>query len=776
VAEPAQEDEGTDVTNSNTSAWGDDLSNLFGAPQEAPTKEDAGLGDLFGAPDAGTGSDGDLGDLFGAPEGSTDSEAAGSSDLGDLFGAPEADTSSATSTALASSATEAAGSDDLSDLFGPAGSAPEDGGAPSLGDLFGADEDSAQVEASDAAQDKASAQREAASGEEATHDSSALEASGPEASATAVEAPAPTGWRKAPPVLGQSTRPAKEVDFGFKTPAAPAPAVPAPVTEPEASPVVTPGTTSAPEPEASPEPAGPAPEEAPAPLAAPEVVAEPAAPAVEVPVPVAASALPRPSTADAAPVSPEEQLRAAQEFLARTEAAQRASASNQAMERLRAQAELEQAARRYEDVGRLWAYVDRVMDSVSGESRIVGRLGAFKLTRDAITDREQRREFEDLVGPALTNAQVSIPNPQDRAFVMQMAYDEVLGISVLGELWRDDAITEIMVDSWDKISVERDGMLLPTRLRFRDAEHANSVARSLAQRVSDRAVSKSNPLVSAELPRARVQFCYGAVVRGGLSITLRKFRPLLSFEALMGYGSLTAEMAEFLHDAVLARATVLVSGGTGTGKTTIINLLSSFIPDTERVITIEDAFELELSNRNWVPMQTKERSSADDEVHVGLAELLRSTLRMRPDRVIVGEIREPSGAEVMITAANTGHDGTMTTIHANSGDLALNDRLSSLLRSGQNTEVEVARQTISSAFHLVVQVTRSKGKRFISEISVVDSTCFKNGRVTPEKVFEASVAPDGEVRFRRAGVVRADTELHSKLVEAGVDVTKWENI
>ena len=331
-----------------------------------------------------------------------------------------------------------------------------------------------------------------------------------------------------------------------------------------------------------------------------------------------------------------------------------------------------------------------------------------------------------------------------------------------------------MVDRWDKITVEKNGKLQETTLKFKNAEHAASVARNLAIRISDRALSSSIPLVTAELPNARVTFAFGAVVKGGLSITLRKFRRLLTLDELKAKRSLSEDMVSFLSDAVRARAGILVSGGTGTGKTTIINLLSTFIPENERVITIEDAFELNISAKHVVSLQTKEASSRDDQISITMADLLRNTLRMRPDRIIVGEIREGEGASVMLAAANTGHDGTMTTIHASSADLALNERLVDLVRDVRNSPDEAIKRTIMAAFDVVVQVSRGrKGQRYISDIAVVDRSNYVNNELKPLSIFIGEEAKDGTVNHRRVGKVVPNGLLGLKLNMIGVPEERW---
>ena len=429
-------------------------------------------------------------------------------------------------------------------------------------------------------------------------------------------------------------------------------------------------------------------------------------------------------------------------------------------------------SRRYSDADRLWPIVDSVLAVAASDSRIQRLVGDLALTRDPAEDDRQREQLFVALKPAMAGAGIRIPDPSDVPPLLQMAYDELIGISVLGELWRDPSVTEILVDRWDRITAERRGRLEPTQMSFRSPEHAASVARALALRVSERQVSRSINLVTAELPRARVQFAYGPVVRGGLCIVIRKFSELLGLEALRAKGALDTDMESFLRDSVMARAGVLVSGGTGTGKTTIINLLSSFIPDTERVVTIEDAFELSLANTHVVSLQTKEASSADDTVAVSLSALLRATLRLRPDRIIVGEIREGEGAEVMLAAANTGHDGTMTTIHANTADMAVNERLVDLVRQNRSSGDDAIRRTIASAFDIVVQLERGRrGNRYISSISQIDRALMDGGLIHPRPLFVGEDDGNGGTRFRRVGSVRPDTAFGRRLRDIGLD--RW---
>lgn len=420
-----------------------------------------------------------------------------------------------------------------------------------------------------------------------------------------------------------------------------------------------------------------------------------------------------------------------------------------------------------EEIARAWTIVDQTLAIVGSDISLQQVTSSITLTADEGEYAAQRTELHAALRRKMASAGVAPSGLVDSETILDLVVDEMSGISVLGELFRDPSVDEILVDRWDIVSVERRGHLERTSIRFRDPQHAESCARVLALKISDRAVSRAIPLVTAELPSARITFAFGAVVKGGLSITIRKFRPLLGLEDLLNYGSLNRDMVEFLRRAVTARAGILVSGGTGTGKTTIVNLLSSFIPDTERVVSIEDAFELKLANTHVVSLQTKEASSLDDTVSVTLAELLRNTLRMRPDRIIVGEIREGAGAMVMLSAASTGHDGTLTTVHANSAEAAVNERLPDLVRQSRGgLETETILRSVANAFDLVIQVSRTRdGRRYLSQVSALDG--IEDGRIRLQPVFTGSETPNG-IRFERH-VLGADTELARRLAERQAD-------
>lgn len=392
------------------------------------------------------------------------------------------------------------------------------------------------------------------------------------------------------------------------------------------------------------------------------------------------------------------------------------------------------------------------------------------LTRDSAVDRVQRMQYQELLEPRLASAGIQIPTLEDLEVVFDIAYDELLGIGPLGPLWRDETVNDIMVSGPDKVTIQRSGLLEVTPVRFRDLEHLQATARRLGEiSKDDRAISPTNPLAMIQLPGARVQFVWAPLAVSKVAISIRKFGKLFGMDDLLRMGSLTPAMRDFLAACVVARATIVISGGTGSGKTTFINALSESIPDNERVITIEDSVELQLRNTHVEALVTKEAASADDRHLWGQDELLKASLRLLPDRIIVGEIRDGKGCAVMLEAANTGHAGTLTTIHADNPRLALS-RMAKLLRRVDSMPDDVARSEVATAINLVVQVTLSRGKRFVSHISAVDP---ESGETTD--IFRGEHAPGNEApTFRQTSALGPDTALGTLMLKAGQDPSVWK--
>lgn len=299
--------------------------------------------------------------------------------------------------------------------------------------------------------------------------------------------------------------------------------------------------------------------------------------------------------------------------------------------------------------------------------------------------------------------------------------DELIGFGPLEMLLKDPDVTEILVNGPNRIFIERRGTLHRSELRFIDNAHLIRVIQRILAPVGRR-LDESSPMVDARMPDgSRINAVIPPVAIDGPALSVRKFRQdMLKSSDLLAAGSLDEHILAFLHEAVASRCNILVSGGTGTGKTTMLNLISQHIQESERIVTIEDTAELQLKHDHVVRLETRPPNT-DGYGEVAARDLVRNALRMRPDRILLGEIR---GVEVLdvLTAMNTGHDGSMTTVHANNAQDALL-RLESLVgMSGVQVAERTLRQTVCSAVDLVIQLVRlSDGRRCVSEILEVIS-------------------------------------------------------
>jgi len=303
--------------------------------------------------------------------------------------------------------------------------------------------------------------------------------------------------------------------------------------------------------------------------------------------------------------------------------------------------------------------------------------------------------------------------------LVQELVDEALGYGPLEDLLADETIDEIMVNSFDTIYVERRGKIEQVDRAFTDVDQLMSILRRILAPIGRR-IDESSPMVDARLPDgSRVNAIIPPLSLAGPAITIRKF-PSQRFTVhdLIGRGTLTESMAVFLQLAVKYRRNILVSGGTGSGKTTLLNILSSFIPEDERIVTIEDAAELRLHQPHVLPLEARP-PNIEGEGEIPVRKLLMNSLRMRPDRIIIGECRGGEALD-MLQAMNTGHDGSLTTLHANSARDALNRLETLVLMAGMDLPVRAIRDQIAAAIHLLVHETRlSDGSRRIVSISEI---------------------------------------------------------
>jgi pilus assembly protein CpaF len=372
-----------------------------------------------------------------------------------------------------------------------------------------------------------------------------------------------------------------------------------------------------------------------------------------------------------------------------------------------------------------------------------------KLPRDQLRD-----ELRLILSNLLQGTELPL-NRQEREHMIEELLDEVTGLGPLEPLLRDNSISDILVNRPDMVYVERFGKLELTNVRFRDNEHLTQIINRICSRVGRR-VDDSSPMADARLQDgSRVNAIIPPLALDGSVLSIRRFggKPL-RFKDMLSIGSITPDMVGFLGAAVKAKCNVLISGGTGTGKTTMLNALSSFIPDGERVITIEDAAELQLQQRHVVRLETRP-ANIEGRGEVLARDLVKNALRMRPDRIVIGECR---GGEIldMLQAMNTGHEGSMTTVHANTARDALS-RIEAMVGMGGVTMSELlVRQTISRAINLVVQLTRgTDGRRRITSVSEI--TGMEGAVITQQDIFrfeQRGTDKDGKIigEYRPTGV------------------------
>lgn len=363
-------------------------------------------------------------------------------------------------------------------------------------------------------------------------------------------------------------------------------------------------------------------------------------------------------------------------------------------------------------------------------------------------------EIKTLVERLLIEERTPI-NDIERQRIVQDIQHEVLGLGPLEPLLADPTISDILVNTHHQVYVERRGKLELTEVRFANEAHLRKIIDRIVSRVGRR-VDESSPMVDARLADgSRVNAIIAPLAIDGALLSIRRFAVVpLKVEDLIQHKSMTPAIADIIHGLVKSKCSILISGGTGSGKTTLLNILSSFIPHSERVITIEDAAELQLQQPHVVRLETRP-PNVEGKGEVTQRALVRNSLRMRPDRVIIGEVR---GAEAidMLQAMNTGHEGSMATIHANTPRDALSRVENMVGMAGLNLPPKAIRQQISSAITVVIQVSRlSDGKRKI--MSIQEITGMEGDIITMQEVYlfeQTGIAADSTVlgHFRATGI------------------------
>ena len=368
--------------------------------------------------------------------------------------------------------------------------------------------------------------------------------------------------------------------------------------------------------------------------------------------------------------------------------------------------------------------------------------------------KEVRRMVENICAEEVRNNPFAVPLG-DRERLVDELISEIMGLGPIEPFLQDSSVSEVMVNGPDSIYIERSGHLIKTETRFRNAEHLMHIIDRIVSAVGRR-VDESSPMVDARLlDGSRVNVIIPPLSLIGPCLTIRKFsRDVLTVDRMIEFGSFDERMAQFLEACVRGRLNIVVSGGTGSGKTTLLNVLSSYVPESERIVTLEDSAELQLHQDNLVTLETRP-ANIEGEGEISMRDLVRNALRMRPDRIIVGEVRTGEALD-MLQAMNTGHDGSMTTAHANSARDLLSRLETMVLMSGMELPLRAIRSQIASAVDIVVQIARMRdGSRKIINISEI--TGMEGDIITMQDLF----------RFEQQGI-DSDGRLRGEFVSEGL--------
>ena len=364
-----------------------------------------------------------------------------------------------------------------------------------------------------------------------------------------------------------------------------------------------------------------------------------------------------------------------------------------------------------------------------------------------LSEEDLRRRVHDQLQSALAQERTPL-TAADKAQLIQDVSDDILGYGPIDRLLKEEAVTEIMVNGPDSVYVERGGRIEKDSASFVDETHLRRIIDKIVGQVGRR-IDESNPMVDARLPDgSRINAVIHPLAIGGPFLTIRKFATdPLQIDDLIRFGTLNAQSARFLQACVVGRLNIIVSGGTGTGKTTTLNVLSSFIPSDERIVTVEDAKELQLHQEHVLALEARP-PNIEGRGQVTIRDLVKNTLRMRPDRIVVGECRAGEALD-MLQAMNTGHDGSITTVHSNSPRDTLSRIETMTLMAGFDLPIRAIREQMASALDLVVHLSRLRdGTRRITHITEVQG--MEGDVITLQDVFlfDYHMGVDEHGRFR----------------------------
>ncbi|MBC7333399.1 MAG: CpaF family protein [Actinobacteria bacterium] len=409
--------------------------------------------------------------------------------------------------------------------------------------------------------------------------------------------------------------------------------------------------------------------------------------------------------------------------------------------------------------------------------QLIGRLSDV-IYRKNVDDTELKLKVRSEAQRILNENNYPLTTDEKKRLIEELV-DDIVGYGPIEEFLRDKEITEIMVNNPYKIYIEKFGKIYPTNKRFLDEAHLMRIIDKIVGQVGRR-VDEASPYVDARLPDgSRVNVIIHPLALNGPVMTIRKFSPdPFTIDDFVEMGTCTQKVADFLRACVKGRINIICSGGTGTGKTTTLNVLSSFIPNDERIITIEDAAELQLHQEHVIRLESRP-PNIEGKGEVTIRDLVRNALRMRPDRIIVGEVRGGEALD-MLQAMNTGHDGSLSTVHANSPRDVLSRLETMVLMAGVDIPVRAIREQISSAINLIVHMNRLKdGTRRFVKISEVQG--MEGDIITLQDlfVFDYSMGIDEGGRFR--GVIKSTglrprfiTRLHDMGIELPDEIFERE--